>query len=305
MPNRLSPSAIVALKDALCCIYWYKADLRSFLHNCLRNPSVLASLNWGAYKRQTVSDLVDRLCEDQDQFLEDLMQLCYAVCDMTSFHHLEQLDGGAQKAQRARATVAQLTKMVEPHQEIERERAAIEERQKMYAEKLKASGAVRQKLEGIRARYTNLVVSPNAQGRGFELEKVMYDLFELFDLDPKASFRVVGEQMDGAFSLEGTDYLFEAKWQQKPVGASDLDAFAGKIKRKLDNTLGVFLSINFFSEDGVQAHSSGRGVVLLMDGAGLMAVLERRIDFVSLLIRKKQHAARTGEIYLRIHQILG
>jgi hypothetical protein len=68
----------------------------------------------------------------------------------------------------------------------------------------------------------------------------MYDLFELFDLDPKASFRNTGEQIDGAFSLEGTDFLFEAKWRQDPSAASDLDAFAAKIRRKLENTLGVF-----------------------------------------------------------------
>jgi hypothetical protein len=38
-----------------------------------------------------------------------------------------------------------------------------------------------------------------------------------------------------------------------------------------------------------------------MDGADLMAVLEERIDFVTLLLRKNRHAAQTGEIYLPIH----
>jgi hypothetical protein len=41
-----------------------------------------------------------------------------------------------------------------------------------------------------------------------------------------------------------------------------------------------------------------------MDGADLMAVFEERIDFVSLLLRKKRHASQTGNIYLRIHEIL-
>jgi hypothetical protein len=148
-----------------------------------------------------------------------------------------------------------------------------------------------------------LVVSQNVQGRGFELEKVMYDLFELFDLDPKASFRNTGEQIDGAFSFDGTDYLFEAKWQQELANAAALDGFAAKVRRKLENTLGVFLSINGFSQDGIAAHSSGGAVVILMDGADLMAVLEERIDFVSLLLRKKRHAAQTGNIYLRFHEI--
>lgn len=304
MAKRLSPAAIVALKEALCAIYWYKGDLRSFLQQCLANSAVLATLNWENYKRQIASDLVDYLVRDQEKHLGDLTRLCHEVCSLGAFPHLEQLDGGAEKAERARAAVKQLKGLVEPHQQVQKEQDSLAQRQKAAAEKLKSNAAVRQKLEDVKARYMALVISTNAQGRGFELEKVMYDLFELFDLDPKASFRNTGEQIDGAFSLEGTDYLFEAKWQQLQVGAEDLDAFASKVRRKLENTLGVFLSINGFSADGITAHSSGGAVVILMDGADLMAVFEERIDFVSLLLRKKRHASQTGNIYLPIHQIL-
>lgn len=304
MAKRLSPAAIVGLKEALCAVYWYKADLRSFLQQCLSNPAVLATLNWDNYKRQIVSDLVDYFARSQDDHLGDLTRLCYAVCEITVFRHLEQLDGGAEKAERARAAVAQLKQLVEPHQQAQKDADDLVERQRRAAEKLRANAAVRQKLEDIKNRYMALVVSQNVQGRGFELEKVMYDLFELFDLDPKASFRNTGEQIDGAFSLEGTDYLFEAKWQQELVNAAALDAFASKVRRKLENTLGVFLSINGYSQDGVAAHSSGGAVIILMDGADLMAVLEERIDFVSLLLRKKRHASQTGSIYMPVHQIL-
>lgn len=34
-----------------------------------------------------------------------------------------------------------------------------------------------------------------------------------------------------------------------------------------------------------------------------MAILEERIDFVSLLLRKKRHAAQTGQIYLVVHDL--
>ncbi len=77
-----------------------------------------------------------------------------------------------------------------------------------------------------------------------------------------------------------TDYLLEAKWQQRPVRAPDLDSLAGKLSRKLDNTLGLYLSINGYSEDAVRVHSSGRRLMLLMDGSDLMAVLEGRIKSV-------------------------
>ncbi len=41
-----------------------------------------------------------------------------------------------------------------------------------------------------------------------------------------------------------------------------------------------------------------------MDGGDLMAVLEERIDFVSLLLRKKRHAAQTGNIYYPFYQMV-
>jgi hypothetical protein len=301
MAKRLSPAATVALKEALCAVYSYKADLRSFLQQCVAKPALINALDWTAYKRQIVSDLVDALSSKEDLYIAELTRLCHEVCAFRKFPHLEQLEGGAEKAARAKAAVEQLSALLTPHDQIKQEQDEIKERQKSMAAKLQANSAVRKKLEDIKNRYMALVISLKAQSRGFELERVMY---ELFDLDPKASFRNTGEQIDGAFSLEGTDFLFEAKWRQDPSSASDLDSFAAKIQRKLENTLGVFLSINGFTPDGVQAHASGHIVLLLMDGADLMAVLEERIDFVSLLLRKKRHASRTGEIYLRIHDVL-
>jgi len=302
--QKLSPAALVALREALASIYWYKADLKSFLHSCLADKAILARLNWDKYKRQVIDDLLTKMAADQESHLGDLTRLCRAVAGMTSFAHLLALEGGQQKAHRAALAVKELEAMLRPHDERVEEEQAIADRQRRAAEMLKASGAVREKLSELNRRYAALVVSTEPQARGFELERLMYDLFELFDLDPKASFKNTGEQVDGAFSLEGTDYLFEAKWHNTPTVAQDLDAFASKVRRKLENTLGVFLSINGFSEDGVLAHSSGQPSIVLMDGPDLMAVLEERIDFVTLLIRKKRHAAQTGNIYLRIHEIL-
>jgi hypothetical protein len=301
--KRISPSAIVALKEALCSVYWYKAELRSFLQHCVSDKALVASLNWDNYKRQIASDVVDHLCHDQDRYLGDLTRLCSELTGITNFSHLEQLDGGVEKAARARAATKQLKELLTPHEELTREADAVLERQKRFSEKLKASTAVREKLHQINQRFMQLVSSSEPAKRGYELEKVMYDLFELFDLDPKASFRITGEQIDGAFSLEGTDYLFEAKWQQEPVGAKDLDSFHAKVERKLENTLGIFLAMNGFSEDAITAHSRTRPSIILMDGADIMAVLEERIDFVSLLVRKKRHAAQTGNIYLPFHQL--
>ena len=194
MAKRMSSAAIVALKEALYAVYWYKADLRSFLHQCLANPSILSRLDWARPKRQIVSDLVEYLTANQDDHLADLTRLCYEVCSITSLRHLEQLDEGAKKATRARNAVAQLKRLLETHEEAKKEQDDRLERQRRAAEKLRADAAVRAKLESIKTAYMSLVMSRDMQDRGFRLERVMHDLFELYDLDARAAFRNAGSR---------------------------------------------------------------------------------------------------------------
>lgn len=302
--KRLSPAAIQALKEALSTIYWYKRDLQGFLQNSIGDRRLVSSLNWNTYKREVVSDLIDDLCVSQGSNLAALTRLCRDVTQMQKFPHLEQLDDGKRKAAKAADAVEQLRKLINPHEEIEREERALRERQARYRQRVRQSAVVRGKLDDLKQRFDRIAIGDNPQQRGFALERFMLDLFELFDLDPKAAFRNVGEQIDGAFTLEGTDYLFEAKWQRVPVAMQELDAFSAKVQRKLENTLGLLLSMNGFSADAIGAYSRSTPNTVLMDGADLHAVLEQRIDFVSLLTRKKRHAAQTGRIFLPIAEIL-
>jgi len=77
----------------------------------------------------------------------------------------------------------------------------------------------------------------------------------------------------------------------------------GQTTRKLENTLGLFLSINGFRDSAVEVHSQNRPVLLLMDGSDLAAVLQDRISLPELLMRKRQHAARTGAIPIRAYEL--
>lgn len=302
--KRIAPAAIVCLKEALTNLYWYKGDLRSFLTSTLTDSTLLSRLNWGDYKRNIVGELVGVLDRRQDDYQGDLLRLMSEVSRVEDFSHLERLDGGKEKAAMARASVGALRKLTAAHDALFDEQKHIEERRQKVHEARVRTTAVRTKLDDITKHYFELLNSNDAQPRGYNLERIIRELFELLDLDPRASFKIQGEQIDGAFTFDATDYLFEGKWQQRPVGAADLDALAGKLSRKLDNTLGLFLSINGFSDDGVKAHSSGRRMMLLMDGSDLMAVLEGRIDLIQLLLRKRREASQTGNIYLRIHEIL-
>jgi hypothetical protein len=301
----IAPAAINALIEALTNIYWYKSELRSFIANTVSDFSLLTKLNWEDYKRNIISTLINFLVEDQDHYQNDLLKLMTEVCKIDDFSHLERIkDGGKEKAMIARKSVEALKRLMEPHENIIKEQITKEEHIKKAFEKTLQIQGVQQKLDEIKNTFYQLISSQENQKRGFMLEKIMKNLFNLFDLDPKASFKIIGEQIDGAFTFNNTDYLFESKWQHKPIDIKDLDAFSGKLNRKLDNTLGLFLSINGFSADAVKAHSTGRRLMILMDGSDLMAVLEGRIDLLLLLFKKRRCAAQTGNIYLKIHEII-
>lgn len=302
--KKIVPAALQALKQALTTVYWYKSDLRSFLSSTLSKPELLAGVNWDDYKRNIVGSLVDRLARNQDLFLSDLIRLMTEVARVDDYSHLERLEDGKAKATEARQAVLALRKYIGGPADSDAEEEKIQQRRRAAFDSLVRTTAVQDTLKVLTKEYFVLLGSSEPQRRGYRLEKILRELFSIFDLDPKASFKVTGEQMDGAFTFQTTDYLLEAKWQKEPVNAADLDSLAGKLTRKLENTLGLFLSVNGFSDDGVRQHSSGRRLMILMDGSDLMAVLEGRIDLVQLLLRKRRHASQTGNIYLRIHELL-
>ena len=304
MTKKIAPAAIQVLKEALIHIYWYKSELRSFLSYTLSDSTILSRLNWEDYKRNIVATLIDFLAINEDVYQRDIIHLMDEVSRINDFSHLSRLEDGAEKEKVARNAVNALKKQIYTNQKIREEERESEKRREEAHERMLRVNEVKSKLEGINIDFLGLLTEENSQKRGYKLEKVIKELFILFDLDPRASFRITGEQVDGAFSFDGTDYLLEAKWQKQLVEAKELDSLAGKLSRKLENTLGLFLSINGYSEDAVKAHSSGRRLIILMDGSDLMAVIEGRIDLVQLLLRKRRHASETGNIYLRIHEIL-
>jgi hypothetical protein len=301
--KKISPVAINALRRALTHVYWYKSDLRSFLTQCLGDPSVLSRLNWDAFKREIVDTLIEHLVRHEQVYQRDLLRLMSEVARFDHFGHLDRLDDGRRKTRDAKEAVAALRHQMTKHLELFEEQRASEDRRKRALEDRMRSTAVRQRLAKLHNDYVALLQLP-PQKRGYELEALRYGLFDLFDLDPRAAFRVTGEQIDGSFSFEGTDYLFEARWEDQLTPRAEIDAFDAKIGRKLENTLGLFLSINGFSGDGVTVYSGGRSLMILMDGSDLMAVLEARIDLARMLLRKRRHAAQTGNIYLTATEYL-
>jgi hypothetical protein len=67
------------------------------------------------------------------------------------------------------------------------------------------------------------------QARGYAFEKYLTELFRASGLEPRGSFKIKGEQIDGSFILRDEVYLLEAKWTNQETDKADLVVFKDKV----------------------------------------------------------------------------
>lgn len=141
------------------------------------------------------------------------------------------------------------------------------------------------------------------QPRGFAFEKFLKDLFEAYQLAPRGSFRLVGEQIDGSFQHQAETYLLEAKWQNGYSGVTELDAFSGKVTRNAKWARGLFISNTGFSPDGLTAFGKAPTSIVCMDGLDLHETLSRKLSLTDVIGRKVRRAAETGGPFVRVRDL--
>jgi hypothetical protein len=157
-----------------------------------------------------------------------------------------------------------------------------------------------EKLKNKLIELTNL----KPQERGFAFEKFLNDLFAAYNLDPRSSFRIVGEQIDGSFQL-GTDvYLVEAKWREKQTDQSDLLIFREKVESKSTWGRGLFISYNGFTTDGLTAYARGRSTNIIgMDSQDIFHILSGEMSLIEAIDKKVRRTTETGEFFVSVYTL--
>jgi hypothetical protein len=155
----------------------------------------------------------------------------------------------------------------------------------------------------LRGKLLKLTSLPS-QERGFEFEDFLKELFKVFSLAPRDSFRLVGEQIDGSFQFQGETYLVEATWQNKKIGQDRLLIFDGKVRGKAKWSRGLFISYSGFSTEGLEAFSQGKATnIICMDGFDLNEILQAKLHLGSVIERKVRRAAETNEAYVSVREL--
>lgn len=123
-----------------------------------------------------------------------------------------------------------------------------------------------------------------AQARGYAFERFLKRWFDAWGLDARASFKLVGEQIDGSFEHRGSVYLIEAKWTDAKTDAAALRSFQEKAGDGFEGTRGLFVSFSGFTDQGLVAFNAKR--VILMHGMDVFEALRRRISLDEVIAAK-------------------
>ncbi len=138
----------------------------------------------------------------------------------------------------------------------------------------------------------------NNQRRGYLFEEFLKKVFLNEGIEVTEPFKIVGEQIDGSIKYDGEHYIIEAKWHDKWSASDGLYQFAAKVEGKMYGR-GIFISVNGFSPDSVQALTIGKALrTILIDGGDLVLITEGIYTLKEMLDNKIKAAQTMGRIYV-------
>jgi hypothetical protein len=156
----------------------------------------------------------------------------------------------------------------------------------------------------LRSRFLQISNLPPQQ-RGYALEKFLYDLFDAYRFNPRPSFRIVGEQIDGSIEFAHEIYLIEAKWQLEPIVQGDLAVLDSRVSGHSQIGRGIFITAGCFSADGITAHERLRPSAMIgIDGQDLYYLLERALPLGETLRRKLRWLVETGHFHYPVREFV-
>jgi hypothetical protein len=187
---------------------------------------------------------------------------------------------------------------------IEDERKATDDRAQEARRKQAGLAARAQKMEELRRTFYGWAgVQDDPQGRGYGLEDLLAELFELHEITYRRPYRTPTEQIDGHFPFKGFDYLVEARWRVGPPSEADLGAFKTKVDKKLTSTRGLFVSMPGYRPEVLLEFTRGvSSNIVLVDGQDLALILEGHVSLTDALDLKVQKAAQEGIIFFPLSQ---
>ena len=301
MVNTFPKDIMDCMKGCILSIFWPKKDIVDFFQKsgCTQRELMPESEYRDLHRVEIIERVFSNLEKRNDlgigQFRSMLKRLTeWDYFDPYYFKKINKLDEA-----EAKSNIMHLKQLQEIRDhKIKQERQRQEEMEK----KRKNINISTKELKDI---FLNLFNGRdqdekeiNSQKRGYLFEELLRKLFLNEGIEVTESFKIVGEQIDGAIKYDGEHYIIEAKWHDKWSASDGLYQFAVKVEGKMYGR-GIFISINGFSPDSVQALTTGKALkTILVDGGDLVLIIENMYTVKEMLNSKIKAAQTMGRIYV-------
>lgn len=247
-------------------------------------------------KRQIAPLILDAVTQtgNSDAVVRAIIEV---AAQWSSFHLADNEYAARATVQKARELLGTI-ELMEAREAKQRELARKDELARMERERAEL---LQKQSELLLMMFDDLAFSDDPHRRGFLLQGLLNRLFDLHELPVTKSFtrNEGGEQIDGAFRMEGWHYLVECRWRQKLDDIRDLDGLKGQVGRSGKQAMGLYLSINGWSDNvpGLLKQNPEKSI-LLMDGFDLRTALSRQADLQEFLLAKLTHLNLKSEPFL-------
>ena len=162
---------------------------------------------------------------------------------------------------------------------------------------VKSPAIAKEKLDALKEQFLQISVQ-QPQERGYAFEKFLHDFFDIYGFNPRPSFRITGEQIDGSIEFHQEIYLIEAKWQKMPIRQDDLLILQGRVGGHSGFGRGFFITCGNFSTEGVAAFQRlGRSSIVGIDGQDLYLILHQYLPLDEILRNKVRWLVETGDFH--------
>lgn len=284
----LPPDVKEAAINVAGTAFWYKDPLVHLLVEA-GVPSSLVETHRDEPKFKLARQIFSRLEELGDNGFKVQKRIVLRMCQLRRPGNDVPDREAAIRAIKSLQKVALARGLVKPA-ESQSEKA----RKRSLQNREAAARAKSKRIKALELTFKRELLSTDKQGRGYTLERLLSELFQVEEIEYRKGYRTPTTQVDGYFKYAGFDYLLEARWRAAKPSVAEIGGFRQKIVQVMESTRGVFVSIVGFRPEVVAAFSGQGANMIFVDGEDLLEILESRWSLRDALDYKIEQAARQG-----------
>lgn len=283
--------------DLLHEAFWWHQDYRDFFEERGVSLDVINNAySEGKHKARVCRAILKQLIAQGPSGINTAWDIVDEARSLTGPVHPENcsqeaFEAKAKKLEAALTTRARETKVAD--EERARQDRLAELRQQRTSE-----------LEAIRARFlelhTDSAIDPRV--RGYELELLVSRLCHAYGLGYEPPKKQPGQQIDGVIRIDGKVLVLETRWRAEKANHGDIQTLSGKTRARLLGALGLFISIEGFSSEGVDLwlQTGHQRNCILMHGSEFFKVVNGYIEWPEALRQMIDQALVSGEILVNL-----